>query len=91
MLKYSHPTLAWILDYWPITVFMPTVLLLGNESDGLAREWVEMSDERVTIPMAVADSLNVVVAAGIFLHWLRFGGSQKRSTEVVMKGFRPDG
>jgi hypothetical protein len=28
MLKYSHPTLAWILDYWPITVFMPAILVL---------------------------------------------------------------
>lgn len=53
---------------------VPTVLLLGNESDGLAHEWIEMSDERVTIPMTAADSLNVTVAAGIVLHWLRFGG-----------------
>jgi len=53
----------------------PTVLLLGNEADGLAQEWIELSDERVTIPMTAADSLNVTVAAGIFLHWLRFGGS----------------
>jgi tRNA G18 (ribose-2'-O)-methylase SpoU len=50
----------------------PSVLLLGNEADGLAPEWVALSDERVTIPMAAADSLNVTVAAGIFLHWLRF-------------------
>ncbi|MBL8852188.1 MAG: RNA methyltransferase [Planctomycetaceae bacterium] len=53
----------------------PTVLLLGNESDGLAQEWIDLSDERVTIPMTAADSLNVTVAAGIFLHWLRFGGA----------------
>jgi tRNA G18 (ribose-2'-O)-methylase SpoU len=52
----------------------PTVLLLGNESDGLAQGWIDRSDERVTIPMTAADSLNVTVAAGIFLHWLRFGG-----------------
>jgi tRNA G18 (ribose-2'-O)-methylase SpoU len=52
---------------------LPTVLLLGNESDGLAQEWIDLSDERVTIPMTAADSLNVTVAAGIFLHWLRFG------------------
>lgn len=53
----------------------PTVLLLGNESDGLAQEWIDLSDERVTIPMTAADSLNVTVAAGIFLHWLRFGAN----------------
>lgn len=28
MLKYTHPTLAWLLDLWPITIFAPTVLLL---------------------------------------------------------------
>ncbi|MFO1092600.1 MAG: RNA methyltransferase [Planctomycetaceae bacterium] len=54
----------------------PSVLLLGNESDGLAQEWINLSDERVTIPMTAADSLNVTVAAGIFLHWLRFGSDE---------------
>jgi len=53
-----------------------TALLLGNEADGLAQEWIDLSDERVTIPMTAADSLNVTVAAGICLHWLRFGGGR---------------
>jgi tRNA G18 (ribose-2'-O)-methylase SpoU len=53
------------------------VLLLGNEADGLAPEWIEASDERVTIPMAGGtDSLNVTVAAGILLHYLRDMGRQ---------------
>lgn len=48
------------------------VLLLGNEADGLDPATITLSDERVTIPMADgADSLNVTVAAGIFLHQLR--------------------
>lgn len=59
-----------------IEVRAPTVVLLGNESDGLAQEWVELSNARVTIPMSAADSLNVTVAAGIMLHWLRFGGAK---------------
>ena len=47
-------------------------LLFGNEADGLAPEWVEFCDDRVTIPMGPqADSLNVAVSAGIFLHWFR--------------------
>jgi tRNA G18 (ribose-2'-O)-methylase SpoU len=47
------------------------VLLLGNEADGLGREWIDVCDERLTIPMAAgADSLNVTVAAGIVLHHL---------------------
>lgn len=45
------------------------VLLLGNEDAGLAPEWIELSDRRITIPMRPGtDSLNVAVAAGIFLH-----------------------
>jgi len=44
-------------------------LLLGNEANGLEVNWQTMSDRRVTIPMRLGtDSLNVAVAAGIFLH-----------------------
>jgi tRNA G18 (ribose-2'-O)-methylase SpoU len=47
-------------------------LLFGNEADGLEPEWIEFCDDRVTIPMGPqADSLNVAVSAGIFLHWFR--------------------
>lgn len=48
----------------------PTGLLLGNEADGLPAEWIDFCEEKVTIPMGPqADSLNVAVSAGIFLHW----------------------
>jgi tRNA G18 (ribose-2'-O)-methylase SpoU len=44
-------------------------LLFGNEAQGLGREWVDACDRRVTIPMKLGtDSLNVAVAAGIFLY-----------------------
>ena len=44
-------------------------LLLGSEAFGLGADWLALADRRVTIPMrAGADSLNVAVAAGIFLH-----------------------
>ena len=43
-------------------------LLFGNEANGLAPEWLELCDRRLTIPMQAADSLNVAVAAGIFLY-----------------------
>lgn len=50
----------------------PTGLLFGNEADGLPDEWIQFCDEQVTIPMGPqADSLNVAVSAGIFLHWFR--------------------
>lgn len=43
-------------------------LLFGNEANGLGSEWLELCDRRLTIPMHGADSLNVAIAAGIFLH-----------------------
>lgn len=44
-------------------------LLFGNEAFGLGDEWINLCDRRLTIPMAPgADSLNVAVATGIFLH-----------------------
>jgi tRNA G18 (ribose-2'-O)-methylase SpoU len=44
-------------------------LLFGNEAAGLSRDWIAACDQSVTIPMAAeTDSLNVAVAAGIFLH-----------------------
>lgn len=45
------------------------VLLLGNESEGLPLDIVQHSTAEVFIPMAAeVDSLNVSVAAGIFLY-----------------------
>lgn len=43
-------------------------LLFGNEAHGLGDDVLEVCDRRVTIPMHGADSLNVAVAAGIFLY-----------------------
>lgn len=44
-------------------------LLFGSEGHGLERSLVELCDRKATIPMQPgADSLNVSVAAGIFLH-----------------------
>ncbi|HLL90424.1 MAG TPA: RNA methyltransferase, partial [Tepidisphaeraceae bacterium] len=44
-------------------------LLFGNEAQGLSPDVVRACDRQVTIPMHYGtDSLNVAVAAGIFLH-----------------------
>lgn len=44
-------------------------LLFGNEADGLDAHWQALCDRRLTIPMQEGtDSLNVAIAAGIFLH-----------------------
>lgn len=50
---------------WPHRVGV----LMGNEYDGLAEPWLSLCHQRVTIPIASAvDSLNLGVAAGIFLY-----------------------
>jgi tRNA G18 (ribose-2'-O)-methylase SpoU len=53
-----------------------TALLFGSEGFGLSPSWLGRCSRRVTIPMPPnVDSLNVNVAAGIFLyHWRRFRG-----------------
>ncbi|OYW15328.1 MAG: hypothetical protein B7Z55_15105 [Planctomycetales bacterium 12-60-4] len=44
-------------------------LLFGNEDTGLEEHWLQLCQRRLTIPMHPGtDSLNVAVAAGIFLH-----------------------
>jgi len=44
-------------------------LLFGGEAQGLTPEYVAACDRRITIPMKLGtDSLNVAVAAGIFLY-----------------------
>jgi tRNA G18 (ribose-2'-O)-methylase SpoU len=44
-------------------------LLLGNEFHGLAPDVVSLCHRTVTLPMALnTDSLNVAVAAGVFLY-----------------------
>lgn len=46
-------------------------IVMGSEAHGLDRAWVDRCDHWVTIPMRPgAESLNVAVAAGIFLHRL---------------------
>lgn len=46
-----------------------TALVFGNEFDGLGPSWLAECDRRVTIPMRpTVDSLNLGVAAGIFIH-----------------------
>ena len=44
-------------------------LMLGNEHDGLSEDWLSLCDYQVTIPMAPGtDSLNLGVAAGVFVY-----------------------
>lgn len=53
----------------------PTILLLGSEQKGLSPEQMETCDELLSLPMrGRASSLNLAVAAGIFLHGLTGSG-----------------
>jgi tRNA G18 (ribose-2'-O)-methylase SpoU len=54
-----------------LTTQRPTLVLLGNEAQGIPADIQSRVDARVQIPMELAtDSLNVSVAAGIILHHL---------------------
>jgi hypothetical protein len=44
MLKYSHPELAFLLHYWPTTVFLPTILLLILTLALITRSWDRHDD-----------------------------------------------
>jgi hypothetical protein len=62
MLKYSHPTLAWILDYWPITIFMPAILLLIATLALITRWWDQRDQEARDAARAAAPDAGGVVA-----------------------------
>lgn len=50
----------------------PTILLLGSEQKGLSPEQLAICDNLITLPMrGQASSLNLAVAAGIFLYGLK--------------------
>lgn len=56
------------IPYWELDWNGPTVLLLGNEGQGLAAELQALAHRRVTIPHSGAvESLNVAVAAAPLL------------------------
>jgi hypothetical protein len=42
--RYNHPTMAWMLDYWPATILLPTVLLLLAVL-ALITRWWDQKDE----------------------------------------------
>jgi 23S rRNA (guanosine2251-2'-O)-methyltransferase len=48
---------------------LPTAIIMGSEEDGVAPEFLKMSDARVKIPMSgKIASLNVSVASGVILY-----------------------
>ncbi|MCE9592296.1 MAG: RNA methyltransferase [Planctomycetes bacterium] len=49
-------------------------VLVGSEPQGLDKKWIDACQRRITIPMKLGtDSLNVAVAAAVFLFWFTRG------------------
>ena len=45
MLKYSHPDLALLANYWPLMVFLPLVLLMVVVLATVTHFWDQRDDE----------------------------------------------
>ena len=57
------------IDIWDHDFTQPTLILLGNETTGLARSWREAADVTIRVPMSgSASSLNASNAATLMLY-----------------------
>jgi len=56
--RYNHPTLAWVLDYWPATILVPAVLVLIAVL-ALITRWWDRQDSDVA-PERVRESVSSV-------------------------------
>jgi TrmH family RNA methyltransferase len=55
--------------YWDYDFRQPTLILLGNEGNGLSKELIELADEVVSIPQSDrVESLNVSICAALLLY-----------------------
>jgi tRNA G18 (ribose-2'-O)-methylase SpoU len=62
-----------------------TALVLGNEFEGIPPQYLALCDRRVTIPMQPGtDSLNVGVAAGIFVYKWKAEGQKETQPEGIV-------
>lgn len=49
--------------------YKKTVIVIGNEANGVSKEILDISDKKVKIPMlGKAESLNAAVATGVILY-----------------------
>lgn len=57
---------------WTAQLDPPLLLLMGSERHGLSAEWLQVADQRVTIPMrGVSSSLNLAIATSLLLYEIR--------------------
>ncbi|WP_019498494.1 TrmH family RNA methyltransferase [Pseudanabaena sp. PCC 6802] len=57
------------ISYWDFDFTQPSLILLGNEGNGLSKEMVAIADVAVKIPLSPdVESLNVAIAASLLLY-----------------------
>ncbi|NPA55657.1 MAG: tRNA (guanine-N2)-dimethyltransferase [Epsilonproteobacteria bacterium] len=57
------------IDFREVDYTLPTLVVLGNEVDGVSKESLSYATHKITIPMyGMTQSLNVSVSAGIVLY-----------------------
>jgi TrmH family RNA methyltransferase len=55
--------------YWSLDFHRPSLLLIGNEGQGLSEELIALADKRVAIPLCnQVESLNVAIATALLLY-----------------------
>jgi hypothetical protein len=64
----NHPTLAWVLDYWPSVVLVPTILLMIALLALVTHRW-DRQDESVRAGAAAGRAR--AAAAGYFVRATR--------------------
>lgn len=65
-------TLRRAQNYREINVSEKTAIILGNEGQGVDEAYIELADKLVKIPIyGKAESLNVGIAAGILMYYIR--------------------
>jgi len=57
------------LTYWDLDFRTPSVILLGNEGNGLSSELIDLADEAVQVPLSNGvESLNLAVTAALLMY-----------------------
>jgi tRNA (guanosine-2'-O-)-methyltransferase len=72
------------VDFREIDYTQPTVIVMGNERDGVSAEAIEAADQHIIIPMrGMVQSLNVSVAAALVMY-----EAQRQREQANMYGSR---
>jgi RNA methyltransferase, TrmH family len=71
------------LTYWDFDFSQPSLILLGNEGNGLSPELINLADEAVSVPLSNhVESLNLAVTAALLLY--------EAKRQETYRGLRPN-